>query len=441
MVVLAAASLVSCTPTAELRVAPAAVESLLPNDRGTVFADAANGDNALLGISLNDPHSFHWPQMSEASVKVSHGLVHLIRPSSESQWPYFPYAVFTAYEQGEVTAGRPPLRLTATYQGSSRPVYLSWSLGFPQLGQLPPMADENAWEQAVNIADDRYVTWLVDNYVEPTMLEQYFTADGQPTNSDAPYPNEWLGMDEIVINYHLYGVLDDAGNWVPMDAGPVMDPPFPDGSAAFHAMYQQFFRRLHEIRSDLRFMVNPGSPDDWAYFAKDFADVDGLLVEDVFGAAGRAGADRALLLAQWSAVAGFAADGGVVLARSLLAPGSPTYDTDLRSHLMGYLMLSGTNTAWAPQATGFTELPPAEYQAVETALGRTVSPLQVHREDDGRGALFTRMTERGIAYVNATGHDAAVTCPAGVTCRDRSGVVVDGITLPNLTGDYLLTSG
>jgi hypothetical protein len=441
MVVLAAASLVFCTPTAELRVAPAAVESLLPNDRGTVFADAANGENALLGISLNDPHSFHWPQMSEASVKVSHGLVHLIRPGSESQWPYFPYAAFTAYEQAEVVAGRAPLRLTASYQGRSRPVYFNWSLGFPLPGQTPRVTDQSAWEQAVNIADDRYITWLVQNYVDPVMLQQYFTPDGQPTNVDAPYPNEWLGMDAIAINYHLFGVLDDAGNWVPMDAGPVMDSPFPNGSVAFHAMYQQFFRRLHEIRSGLRFMVNPGSPDDWAYFAQDFADVDGLLVEDVFGAAGRAGADRALLLDQWSAVAGFAAEGGVVLARSLLDPGSPTYETDLRSGLVGYIMLSGQNTAWAPQISGQVELAPAAYQGMKTALGRATSPLEIRREGDAGGALYTRMTEHGLTYVNATGHDAAVACPAGVTCRDRSGVVVGGITLPDLTGDYMLTSG
>jgi hypothetical protein len=459
---LAAAALFSCWPVAGVSaerpellakvaagsgagvpVEAAINQPLVPNDRGTLYASAANGERSLLGISLNDPHSVQWAQMSDAAVKVSHGMVHQIGPAGDHQWPWFPYQEFITYEQAEVAAGRDPLRLTATYEGTSRPVYSNWSLGFPVPGERPAVADVNQWQQAVDIGDDRYIAWLLEHYVDRVMLHQYFTADGRPTDIDAPYPNEWLGMDAIAINYHLYGVLDDAGRWVPMDAGPTMDSPFPDGSEAFHDMFRYFFRRLHEVRPELRIMANLGSPDDWGAFPQDFADVDGLVVEEIFGSKqqARSDLDRALLLSRWSNIAAFADDGGVVLMRSLLDPAAASYETDLRSGLMGYLILSGENTAWAPQVPGQTELAPAAYQQMKSALGRATAPVDIRREGTTGAALYTRATENGVVYVNATGRAVSISCPAGVTCRDRSGSVVDAVSIPDLTGDYLLTSG
>jgi len=379
--------------------------------------------------------------MSDESIKVSHGLVHLIRPSGESDWPWFPYSTFVDFEKREVAAGRPPLRLTATYGGRSRPVYFNWSLGGPETGERPSVQDPRAWEQAIHVSDDRYITWLLENYVKPVMLHKYFSEDGRAVDVDAPYPNEWLGMDEIALNYHLYGVLDDAGKWVPMDSGPVMNRPFPDGSHALHAMYRRFFARLHELSPELRIMANAGSPDDWAAFVPDFADVDGLLVEDLFGSKDRMGADRARLANLWRAVAAFARNGGVVLVKMSIDPASSTYDVDLRTGLMGYLMLSGVNTAWAPQIPGYRELAPATYESMKAALGHATSALGTRRDEASGGALFTRTTQNGVAFVNGTGHEVWVECPSGGTCRDRSGNVVDGMVVPDLTGDYLLTSG
>jgi hypothetical protein len=237
-------------------------------------------------------------------------------------------------------------------------------------------------------------------------------------------------------------VLDDAGTWVPMDAGPTMDSPFPNGSDAFHEMYRYFFRRLHEVRPELRFMVNSGTPDDWGPFQRDFADVDGLASEDLFGNKehGRSGANRAALLSYWSSLAAFAEGGGVVLMRSLLDPSSPTYETDLRSGFVGYLLLSGRNTAWAPQVTGPAELAPAEYQQMKTALGRATASVDIRRAGTMGGALYTLRTENGVVYVNATGSAVSVACPA-TTCWDRSGTVVAALTIPDLTGDYFVTSG
>jgi hypothetical protein len=415
----------------------------LPNDRGTLFADTANGEPAQLGIALNDPHSILWSRMSEASVKVSHGVVSVVRPNGESQWPWFPYNRFVSFEQDEVAAGRPPLRLTATYQGKSRPVYWNWSLGFPAAGQPPSVTDQAAWEQGVNIGDERYVAWLVDNYIKAIMFRQYFAPDGSIIDVPAPYPNEWLGVDQMAVNYHLFGVLDDAGTWVPMDAGPVMDAPFPNTSAALHDAYRQFFTYLHQVYPDIRVMANIGTPDDWTQFEQDFADVDGLVQEDLFSnnRTNPSDANRAELQAVWNAMSAYSASGRVSLWGSVLARGSATYETDLRSSLMAYLMLSGPSSAWAPKSPDAKEIPPADYQAMKTALGPTTGPMSIEQGGPSGAALYVRATQNGIVYVNETGDTVTVSCPNGVTCRDRSGAVVAQLSVPDLTGDYLLTSG
>jgi hypothetical protein len=442
--ILLVESLISgCSAEVEPLRTVAAVDQPLPNDRGTVYARPANDEASLLGIALNDPHTRLFPRMSESSVKVSHGVVSVIRPNGESQWPWFPYQEFNRYEQREVAAGRAPLRLTATYEGKSRPVYWNWSLGFPAPGQPPSVTDEGNWDRAVNVGDERYVQWLVDNYVKPIMLHQYFTADGQAIDVDAPYPNEWLGIDQMAINYRLFGVLDDEGRWVPMDRGPVMDQPFRDGSAAMHDAYRHFFKQLHQALPGLRVMINMGTPDDWAAVPLDFADVDGLINEEVFWGKQPNGTvdDRAKLVATWTAISAFSNSGRLTVLGSLLTPSSSTYETALRSGLMAYLLLSGPNSAWAPKTPEAAEIPPSAYQAMKSALGRATSALSTQPDESSGGALFSRQTEHGTVYVNYTGHDVTVQCPSGLTCRDRAGTVVAELSIADLTGDYLLTSG
>jgi hypothetical protein len=418
------------------------VDILLPNDRGSLFANVADDEMASLGIALDTPNSAGWPRMSPASVKVSHGLVTLIRPSGEHQWPWFPYTAFVDYEAQEIAAGRPPLRLTATYAGKSRPVYWYWSLGFPEPGEPPKVTDRSAWEQGVNIGDDRYVRWLVDNYIEPVIFRQYYAADGRRADVDGPYPNQWLGMDEVAINYQLYGVLDDRGHWVPMTAGPVMDPPFPTGSAELHEMYQRFFEGLHEVRPGIRIMANVGSPDDWTMFHRDLADVDGLAIEDISASALQSGHGMVRLptLLWWTAIGRYTQGGGVALLRSLLDPDSPTYESDLRTALMTYLILSGQNSAWAPQAVATNDvIPPSHYEAMKGALGPPTSAMERRDERADATALYVRRMENGVVYVNDSGRSVTVFCPAGVTCRGRSGQVVGELSIPDRTGDYLLT--
>src|SRR3954451_9600884 len=244
---LVAVALVSCTggaPTTA-RGAGRTVRHVLPNARGTVFSTAANGDPEHLGIALNDPHSILWSRMSDSAVKVSHGLVVATSPDGESQWPWFPHRGFIDYQRSEVAAGRPPLLMTATYQEKSQPVYWNWRLGFPAAGEVARVTDTPSWQQAINVRDDRYVSWLVATHINPIMFDRYFGPDGRPVDTPAPYPDERLGMDQMVINYHLLGVVDDAGRWVPMDAGPVMDHPFPNSSAALHSAFRHFFAQLH----------------------------------------------------------------------------------------------------------------------------------------------------------------------------------------------------
>lgn len=416
--------------------------AVLPSDRGSLFAEVAADQLASLGIALDAPNSTDWPLMRPDAVKVSHGLATLVSPSGEDQWPWFPYRKFIGYEQQEVRAGRPPLRLTATYEGRSRPVYWNWSLGFPAPGQRPKVTDSSQWEQGVNLGDDRYVQWLVKNYLRPVLLHQYFSADGRPVDADGPYPNEWVGMDEVAVNYHLYGVLDDDGRWVPMDQGPVMDRAFPNGSIAFHTMFQRFFARLHQVNPQIRVMANVGSPDNWNLFQRDVADVDGLAVEDISSnlpddGTGFGGASTPY---RWAAIATFVGQSKVALLRSLLDRNSPTYDADLRTALMSYLILSGVNSAWAPQTVGdHKEIPPSEFEAMKNALGAAASGMAEHQEANSSGVLYTRTMVKGAVYVNETGHTVTVPCPHGGVCWDRAGNRVRDISVPDHVGDYLLT--
>lgn len=320
----------------------------------------------------------------------------------------------------------------------------NWSLGFPSGGQSPSVSDQTAWEQGVNIADDRYIKWLIDNYINPVMLHQYYDSNGNRATIDGPYPNEWLGMDEMAINYGAYGVLDDNGHWVGMDQGPVMDSPFPNGSMALHQMFQTFFLRLHQLDPGIHILANLGTPDTWSSFKQDFANVDGLSLEDIFAGnrEDSSGGNRDKIYNRWTNLTWWAGQGKVGLWRSLLDPTASAYPTDVRSGLMGYLMIAGPNTAWAPEVGGnATEINPADYSSMKLALGPATGAMTSQRAagtSDAGYALYTRHTRNGIAYVNETGATVTAQCPSGATCEDRAGVTVTSISIPDLTGDYML---
>src|SRR5205814_1750148 len=80
-----------------------------------------------VGAVVMKPHREYYGQMSGEALKIPHGHFQHFAPAQPGD--DFPWAQFLAYEAAERAAGRPPLRITATYQGKVRPVYFAWHLG------------------------------------------------------------------------------------------------------------------------------------------------------------------------------------------------------------------------------------------------------------------------------------------------------------------------
>src|SRR5205823_2077759 len=140
------------------------------------------------------PFSGNFALMADDAVKVQHGRFHLFAPADDAAAPNFPYTQLTAYEAQEVAAGRPPIFVTATYQGRSRPVYFAWSLG---LSGTLPTTPQKTWMRAVNVSDPRFLTFWITQYVQAVLIPHRTTAG-----------DWWVGLDECAFMWALYGVID-----------------------------------------------------------------------------------------------------------------------------------------------------------------------------------------------------------------------------------------
>ncbi|MGC1685319.1 MAG: hypothetical protein WA734_06845, partial [Candidatus Acidiferrales bacterium] len=81
--------------------------------------------------------------LDPSALVVVYGRFDKFAPSDTTMVRGFPYSALRTYESQQVAAGKPPIFVTATYDGKTRPVYFSWSLG---LVNGVPTAPSSNWQ-------------------------------------------------------------------------------------------------------------------------------------------------------------------------------------------------------------------------------------------------------------------------------------------------------
>ena len=108
-----------------------------------------------LGAYFGSPQS----TLAADAVRVTIGHFDKFYPAEDGLPEGFPYSKLRAYEAQQVAAGQPPIFITATYAGKSRPVYWGWSLVV--VNGKPTMA-ANQWQYAVNVGDSRFIHFWIN---------------------------------------------------------------------------------------------------------------------------------------------------------------------------------------------------------------------------------------------------------------------------------------
>lgn len=396
----------------------------LKYERGIIFANPVNGEWNKLGVYVGRPGASQFSLLSPDAIKVAHGRLEKFMPADQNNNAYFPYNELAAYETAEVAAGRPPIFVTATYKGKARPVYF---LPVQGTGTLPRDPLDRV-PQAVNVRDERFIHFWIDRYARPILR--------------ASPANTWIGLDDCRFMVSMYGVLDDAGKYVP---GVPWDRPFPQNDDEFLDGLKYFFKRLRELAPDIKVMCNIASLNDWRRFPEVYEDVPGIMNENLLIVQEnprdftRLKAYRQMQWYQW-----FGAQKRVMVLRSLM----PVFNADhVQAALMLYLLVRNSESYFVLQirdtATNVTEeIPPPAYIGAKVALGDPIEPMQ-HRKEPGAPnegfRLYWRKCVRGIVYVNYTGKRQTVSLPSDKVYYDRDGNPVTQLLLEDLATDYVLT--
>jgi Chitobiase/beta-hexosaminidase C-terminal domain/Calx-beta domain len=361
--------------------------------------------------------NFLFDQMPASAPKGLHGrLQHFAAVDNPPNGlAYFPWTEFLAYDADEVARGRPSMVMTATYQGTKRPLYFSY-------GSFDPSAPF----QAVHVRDDRFVKFWIKNYALAVLSQPYL-------------PGRWIGADNSTFRYDLYGVLDNSGSYVqniPWDA------PYPQNDAQWVDAVLYMLGRVKEWAPNIRIACNDvGLNEPQAHRQAEFNQVvSGVIREDFWYLAG-GGSDwyrhsfyQSLTRDITRAAAG--------LMEVLNIQMSPSDTTLLRRSWMAYLIIGGDNLFFGPKDSASRELNPALWADMRNRLGRPVSPA-TSAQEPGRTIghrLYWRECEGGICYLNWTGAIKTVTPPAGRTYYDRNGNQVTSINIADMQGDYVLFS-
>ena len=220
-----------------------------------------------LGAYIGSPQS----TLAADAIRGIMGHFDKFYPAEDGLADGFPYSKLRAYEAQQVAAGQPPIFITATYAGKSRPVYWGWSLF---LVNNKPTVPPDQWQYAVNVGDARFIHFWINQYIEP-MLTAYQV---WPSSGKSPYL--WFQLDQCSFEYSLFGVLDDNGNYV---AGVPWDAPFPANQAAYETGIETFFSQVKSVGAQHQLGSEYRQPGRSHSLSKLFANVGGGLTEDIYG--------------------------------------------------------------------------------------------------------------------------------------------------------------
>jgi len=403
----------------------AQLRTVYDSELGALFSDPNTFTYADLGARVGSAHDItQFSQMNPGALKVSQSRFHVLKPSDDTTWNWFPYSALRTYDAQQVAAGHAPIFVTATYAGKKRPVLWSWSLS---LVNNVPTTPTSEWRYAVNVQDDRYIRFWLNRYVRPILL-----------NGLTGFQNLWIGLDECAFNPDLYGVLDDSNHFV---AGVVWDSPFPQTEDQYMASVNTFFARVKQLAPDVNLMPNSGSPRTWSKFQTAYASAPGIMTEEIYFPTSTAFYARDKIFDQYTAYSWGSSTGKAMVFRSDL---SASDSTGIRSSLIAYLLLKGPNSFYAPRIVNTTlSLPPSAYSSIAAAIGNPVGSLQSQQEPGSISPgyrLYWRQYDNGIVYLNFTGVTKTINL-TGQQYFDATGRPITQLIIPDTTGNYALLRG
>lgn len=359
------------------------------------------------------------------ALQVLYAKMNQFSPSDATAVRGFPYSQLKTYEAQQVAAGKAPIFVTATYQGKSRPVVFSWSLGLVNGVATAPSQN---WQYAVNVGDSRYVHFWVNNYARAVLGKALYNT-----------PNLWFQLDECAFDYDIFGVLDDNNKFI---TGVTWDQPFAQSADEYLDSVASFFNQVRQMAPDINVMPNIGTTTDPTQFPSIFANVGGAMHENLYSWHSNSSAYiRNLWYTQdFALFSWMASKNRVVLMRALLPSGD---SNALTSSFVVYSLLKGPNFFFAPGgATNALNVDPSEWQGAEALLGQPTGGYQSQLQAGLTGGyrLFWRNFQGGAVYLNWTGTTQTIKLNPQVKYYNPSGQQVTEIVLPDATGTYVTTS-
>ena len=397
-----------------------AQRSVTPLEYGQVFGYPSTSDYSQTGILVLLPHAAEFGNLPNDAIKAPHGHFQHFAPAGTND--DFPYTQLRQLEARQIAAGGPPIFCTATYGGVRRPVYFQWTLELDANGH--PTTDPSQWQQAVNLRDETFIQFFAKIYV-PQMFQPY-------------YPNYWLAVDNCSFFIDLYGVLDDNNVWHSVSQ---FDPPFAQSDPDFLDSIVYFFRRLNQIACNIQIMGNEGSMSDESRFPEVWSGFSGTFREDITEGFDPSSYSRDYLYTSYKRYQWEGPAGKVAILRALI-PNDSTFQDKLRTAYVAYLIFRGPNFFFAPRyPDAVNGIPISSYGLMQTALGQPTGPATDYANADSVTPgyrLYSRPTAHGIVYLNWSGNTLTIPLPQDKTYFDRNGNVVTALTIPDLTGDYVL---
>lgn len=391
------------------------------------------------GSVYQSPEGFPWTDfgyadgspttLDPAAIRVLLAFYMYANSGQDNVTRGFPYSKLRAYEAHQVAEGKPPIFVTATYNGKKRPVIWQWSL---RLQNGKPTAPSNMWQYAINVQDPRYIHFWLNEYVQPMVAKyQLWGTFG---------PNLWFHLDNGTYLYSLWGVLDDNNNFVP---GVTWDLPFPQNQTEFETALETFFAQIKAQAPNINTIVNVGSQVTPSHFPQLFANVGGGMTEDLYSWHSQSSAySRNLWYTQnipyftW-----LAAQNRVTTLRSEI----PSSDQNgLMDSFALYSLLKGQNSFFAVGNTSGYALDPADWVSMKSQLGYATGAMQASAANSkGVGyRLYSRQFQGGIVYLNGTGSTQTIQLNPNITYYSPSGqqLTSHSIQLADVTGTYVTTS-
>jgi hypothetical protein len=391
----------------------------MATEYGSIFAKPDGFPYSDFGAYIGA--SYYSTNLNPDAIKGHYSRFHHFAPSDSAIG--FPYAALRQYEAQQVAAGKPPIFITATYEGKRRPVIDRGSLKLDSSNR--PTSSSYNWVYPVNVRDQRFINFWITKYARPVVLAPM-----------AHLGNAWVYVDGCTLTYPTYGVLDNNNRFV---AGVKWDEPFPQSGNDFQAAASTFFNAVKQQAPDINLMVDIGALSDPTQFQTVYANVPGALQEDLYGWHSN---PTTWMVNHWYAttipwVSWYGAQGRIAVLGAFL-PSNYESGPLLASFAL-YELLKGPNFFFAPRVGG-TAIPlTAGWMDWNTKLGNPVSAFQ-STQQPGKAAgnrLFWRHYTNGYVYLNWTGVTQTVTLPAGTTWLDPNHNHVTKLTIPTWTGSFV----